>query len=129
MSAVDGAIEKLTSQIEAQRAEMERFQADFLAWQQIQAERNAQQNAILDTMKEMMSNMAESLRLKVRKTLSVAEAAKYANQAPATIRRWLADGKLKGVKRGDQKQSRWGVRRRDLDVLLERNVNQSTQTE
>ena len=80
-------------------------------------------------LKETVAGLAESLRLKDRRTLSVAEAARYAGVEPATIRRWLFDGKLKGVKRGGQQQSHWTVRRRDLDILLERNVNQTSAIE
>jgi len=94
-----------------------------------EAARSAFRNSAVATLQDSLNAFAETARLKDRKTLTVPEAAKYADVEPATIRRWLSDGKLKGVKRGDQKQSQWIVRRRDLDILLERNVNQSSAIE
>ena len=72
---------------------------------------------------ETVAGLAEGLRLKDRRSLTLPEAARHAGKEPATIRRWLAAGKLRGTKDGDRKQSRWRIAVRDLDRFLERMNN------
>ena len=69
------------------------------------------------------------MRLKDRKTLSIPKAARRAGVEPATVLKWLESGKLKGTKSGTRKQSRWRIAVRAFDILLERNVNQTTRIE
>ena len=81
-------------------------------------------NTAVATLQNSVGELAESLRLKDRKNLSVAEAAHRAGMKSTTVRKWLESGELKGTKSGTRKQSRWRVAVRDLDRFLER-VNNS----
>lgn len=87
---------------------------------------HALQSAALDKIWTELKKLTEAVMLKDRKIFTVAEAAKYADVQPGTVRRWLETGALKGTKVSNHKQARWRIRRRDLDVFLERNVNQSS---
>jgi excisionase family DNA binding protein len=43
------------------------------------------------------------------KLLRIEEAAELLGYAPFTVRRWLRDGKLRGVKTADHQRGRWRV--------------------
>lgn len=115
-TAVDDALSKVLTRLDEI--------ADALAQQQDESRRwrTAQDAAIAD-LHRRVKEMETARQLAGRKTMSVPQAAVYAGVEPATMRRWLANGKLKGAKAGDLKQSRWRIRRQDLDALLERVTN------
>jgi len=92
-----------------------------------EAGRSAFRNTEIAALKNTVLDLGESMRLKDRKTLSVAEAARRADVKPATVRKWLESGELKGTKTGARKQSRWRIAVRDLNRFLERNNNTSEQ--
>ena len=82
-------------------------------------------DATLGLHRHMVENIEAGLALQGKKTLSVAEAARYAGVKPATVRKWLRlkVGKLKGTKTGTTKQARWRIAVSDLDRFLERMTN------
>jgi len=89
----------------------------------LEAERGLFRNAEVAKLHDKVDGLAELLRLKDRKALTVAEAARYAGVEPATVRGWLDDGKVQGSKLGQKRQSQWRVNLRSLLRHLERNNN------
>ena len=94
-----------------------------------EAARSAFRNTTIATLQSDVGELAETMRLKDRKRLTVAEAARRADVEPATVRKWLESGELKGTKTGNKKQSQWRIGARDLERFLDRNVNQTTKPE
>lgn len=80
-------------------------------------------DAVLADLRRRVDEMEDARRLAAQKSMSVCEAARYSGVEPATVRRWLADGRLRGTKKGGVRQSRWRIRRQELDAFLERATN------
>lgn len=104
-------------------ADLERREAEWRQWRIEQDQRDRRQYAAIQELTTLVKELRTAITLQARKTLKVVEAAQYAEVEPATIRRWLADGRLKGRKVGNRQQSPWRIRRKDLDECLERNAN------
>lgn len=120
MDEMLGAVAEKLERIEASLRE---YRDDSVRWRKTQEYRNNLRNASIAKIGDALEGVEISLAARQRKTLSVPEAARYANVKQATVRRWLADGQLKGTKVGGVKQSRWRIRRHDLDAFLERATN------
>lgn len=120
---MDLTLNDIAQRIDALQARLEQVHALQLQCLADQAERHEGRNESLKAVQESIANIETALAMQGRKKLTVPEAARHARKKASTIRRWLADGRLKATKVGDKKQSRWYIRRQDLDAFLERNTN------
>ena len=120
---MDGKLDLMAQKMEQLESTLKEYQDNNIRWQQAQEERNWLRNTSIAHIRDTLDGVEASLNARQRKTLSVPEAARSAKVKNATVRRWLADGRLKGAKVGDNKQSHWRIRRQDLDAFLERVTN------
>lgn len=112
--ALGNRVEKITTLLEQHHTEWQQWTETYAT------------NGINSDISCAVADLTESLRLKDRRALTVPEAARHAGVKPATVRKWLNTGKLKGIKKDGARQSRWRVGVRDLDHFLER-VNNNPQ--
>jgi excisionase family DNA binding protein len=75
---------------------------------------------ILESIDERLGRVEKALRRAplAKGYLSVNEAAEALGTHPNTIRRWIAQGKIRAEKFGDEKQSRVRIPRSEIEKLM-----------